>query len=194
MENSCQPVALDDDQLLQAIACVVDGKIAAYVSGPITTGQHFIDWYLQMGSRLVHGSAAYLEGLRRDVVRVNQTVIADVTRQTRRAGRLVIEPATLEVNGWAQANYVSFWLKVIDAFACELVMVPKWQYSLGCCAEFRHAIDTGVLVKDHRGEIIERAMGMNMLVEAATDIEARGRNFEFLIRLAAKLRRFSDQD
>ncbi|ACC74068.1 DUF4406 domain-containing protein [Paraburkholderia phymatum] len=193
MENSRQSVALNDDQLLQAIACVVDGKTATYVSGPITTGQHFINWYVHAGFRLGHGSEAYLEALRRDVVAVNQKMIAEVTRQTRGTGRLVIEPATLEVNGWGQTDYVSFWLKVIDTFASEMVMVPQWQYSLGCCAEFRHAIDGGLTVKDHRGEHIDRATGMNMLLDAAKDIEARGRDFEFLIKLAARLSRFADQ-
>jgi hypothetical protein len=193
MENSCQSVALSDDQLLRAIACVVEGKTATYVSGPITTGQHFINWYLRVGSRLGHGSEAYLEALRQDVVAANQKVIEEVTRQTRGTGRLVIEPATLEVNGWGQADYVSFWLKVIDMFAAEMVMVSQWQYSLGCCAEFRHAIDGGLTVKDHRGEHIDRATGMNMLLDAANDIEARGHDFEFLIKVAAKLRRFADQ-
>jgi len=193
MENSCQSVALNDEQLLQAIACVVDGKTATYVSGPITTGQHFINWYLRTGSHLVHGSEDYLDALYRDVVSANQAMIAEVTRQTRRTGRLVIEPATLEVNGWGQTNYVSFWLKVIDTFASDMVMVPQWQYSLGCGAEFRHAIDSGLTVKDHRGEDIDRATGMNMLLEAARDIEARGRDIEFLVKVAAKLRRFADQ-
>jgi hypothetical protein len=187
-------MAFNDDQLVQAIACVVDGKTATYVSGPITTGPHFINWYVQTGFRLTHGSSAYVDALRREVVSVNQTKIEEVARQTRRTGRVVIEPATLEVSGWGQTDYVSFWLKVIDAFARELVMVPQWQYSLGCGAEFRHAISTGVVVRDNKGEFIDEETGMNMILEAARDIEARGHNFEFLMKLAAKLRRFADQD
>ncbi|MGF6739735.1 DUF4406 domain-containing protein [Paraburkholderia atlantica] len=194
MENSCQPVAFNDDQLVQVIACVVDGKMATYVSGPITTGPHFIDWYIHTGFRLTQGSRAYADALRRDVVSVNQMRIDEVTRQTRRTGRVVIEPATLEVNGWGQTDYVSFWLKVIDAFAREMVMVPLWQYSLGCCAEFRHAIRTGVPVRDNRGEFIDQETGMNMILEAARDVEARGHDFEFLMKLAAELARFADQD
>ncbi|MBW5288168.1 DUF4406 domain-containing protein [Burkholderia gladioli] len=193
MENSCQSVALNDEQLLQAIACVVDGKTATYVSGPITTGQQFINWYLRTGSHMAYGSADYLDALRRDVVGANQAIIAEVTRRTRRPGRLVIEPATLEVSGWGQTNYVSFWLKVIDTFACDMVMVPQWQYSLGCCAEFRHAVDSGLTVKDHMGARIDCATGMSMLLEAARDIETRSRDLEFLVKIAAKLRRFADQ-
>lgn len=193
MENKHQHEKLVDDQLLQAMACVVGGKTATYVSGPITTGQCFINWYVEMGHHFAHGSADYIDGLRRDVISVNQARIAEVTRQTRSTGRLVIEPATLEVTGWGQINYVSFWLKVIDAFASEMVMVPQWQYSLGCCAEFRHAIDTGVIISDHNGQHIDRETGMNMLVEAARDIEARGRDFEFLLQVAAKLRRFAER-
>jgi hypothetical protein len=194
MENSCQPAAFNDDQLIQAMACVVDGKTATYVSGPITTGPHFINWYVQTGFCLVNGSSAYVDALRHEVVSVNQTKIEEVTRQTRRTGRVVIEPATLEVKGWGQTDYVSFWLKVIDAFAREMVMVPLWQYSLGCCAEFRHAIRTGVAVRDNRGESIDHETGTNMILEAARDVQVRGHDFEFLMDLAAKLVRFADQD
>ncbi len=185
--------AFSDDQLLQAIACVVDGKAATYVSGPITTGSQFLAWYVHTGFRLEHGGPAYRDGLRREVVSVNQARIDDVARKLRSSGRIVIEPATLEVKEWGQTEYVSFWLKVIDAFACEIVVVPEWQYSLGCCAEFRHAIRSGIPVRDGLGELISERVGMRMILEAASDIRTHFYNFEFLLNVAEKLERFADQ-
>jgi hypothetical protein len=191
METSCKAIIFDGDQLIQALACVVDGKVATYVSGPITTGQHFVAWYIREGFRYIQGSPTYVDALQQEVIKVNQATITEVTKRMRSFRRLVIEPATLEVSGWAQANYISFWLKVIDTFACEMVMVPDWQYSLGCSAEFRHAIDTGVSVLDHTGEAIDLKTGIGMIQEAARHVEELGNGFEFMIELAAKLRRFA---
>lgn len=191
LTTSCQSIAIEQEQLVRAMACIVDGKCATYVSGPITTGRRYIDWYLSYGRKLEFGGDEYNASLKRYVSGPNESDIAEIAKEVRKYKGPVIEPATLYVAGWGQQEYLTFWVQVIEKFASEMVVVRGWQYSLGCAAEFRHAVNTGIAVKDCDGFFIDLNTGFALISEAADEIARRGEGVVFLRELSAKLRRFT---
>jgi hypothetical protein len=55
-------------------------------------------------------------------------------------GEVVVNPWTVEVPGWSQAQYRRAWKGFILRFAKTLVVASGWQYSHGCVEEVTHAL------------------------------------------------------
>ena len=59
----------DHELLLQAWECAFAGARVRYLSGPITTGPRFVNWYKSVGKALERDGAQYSVSLREAVMR-----------------------------------------------------------------------------------------------------------------------------
>src|SRR5688500_10352843 len=59
-------------ELMLACSCVSPDKSSTYISGPITTGKRFLDWYTTSGYRIPRTSARYRIELDRNVCVQNE--------------------------------------------------------------------------------------------------------------------------
>lgn len=66
------PTSQPLDAIRKAWRSAFGSRKVAYLSGPITTGLRFIDWWSETGHRLVKDTAAYTEGLRNQVIAPNE--------------------------------------------------------------------------------------------------------------------------
>lgn len=138
-----------------------------YVSGPITTGRRFVDWYKSTGKTFEVESEQYHASLQRFVIQPNERELRKFTLQLRRhQGRPVIDPAGLKVSGWSQSDYYRLWDRVIARYADRIILMPGWEYSIGCAKEFRRAIERGIRIESYEGAIISEARGLELLHEA----------------------------
>jgi hypothetical protein len=131
--------------MLGALGCAIDGRVAVYVSAPITTGRRFVDWRLGPGADLSPADEEYARQHRQQVVVPNCVHVKPlVARCRQRFGGVVIDPTALDdVTGWTQRDYHRFWALVIERFAATTVFVDGWEFSRGCTLEFVEALRTG---------------------------------------------------
>ena len=117
----------------------------AYLSGPITTGLRFIDWWGQSGHRLAPNSESYGDGLRRQVIVPNENQLKVTAELLRAKGsEPVIEPASLFVDEWSQQDYTELWEQFIADHANRILLLDGWEYSAGCASEFCRAHLEGI--------------------------------------------------
>lgn len=120
--------------ILQAWKCALGDKKVIYLSGPITTGRQM------------------LENIRAGVIIADEVIArensaalvgaADTLR--RELNDIVLEPATLCIPGWSQAEYLRLWKECIKRYVSVVMFMPGWQYSVGCVTEFGFAKTHGV--------------------------------------------------
>lgn len=175
--------------LLQAINCATGGKVATYISGPITTGPRFIKWYISTGHLLENDDNAYQQSRLINVLTKNESDIFEVAKMIRfNFSGPVIEPASLHIPSWTQQDYYLFWTETMKRFVTRVVALDGWQYSIGCVIEFHHAIQCGIHVETINGEPLNGESARKFILDAAEDIELRGSSFELLKRMAHKLK------
>jgi hypothetical protein len=168
---STTPVEEIQKQLLLALDCVERERSATYVSGPITTGRRFVEWYLRAGYAFDPSSADYRIAIREQVICANEQEIlghASLLRGT--TGGVVIEPTSLRIDKWSQADFHRFWGIVIERYCRRMVVLDGWEYSVGCVVEFRRAINGGVCVQRTSGEELSAAQGRELVRYAAADL------------------------
>lgn len=171
--------------ILQGLECAVSGMRAVYVSGPITNGPRFLKWFTASGRQLGRDSEQFLTSLRKHVIELNEREILEFASHLRLQGKTVIEPASLKVPGWRQVDYYTLWARVIDRFVDRMVMLPGWQYSLGCVIEFCNAASTGIRTEDVEGNFIDLQTALFLIRKSSADLIAA----ETGIDLSTALRR-----
>ncbi|WP_212490689.1 hypothetical protein [Bradyrhizobium liaoningense] len=124
---------------------------AVYVSAPITSGWHFLDWYKNVGARLL-GSAEYEKTHAESVVILNRASVADTISaiKQRLPSCVVIDPTAFDFPSWSQFEYRRFWGLVIERFVKRAIFLDGWEASVGCVYEFNVASCAGVPVFDQR--------------------------------------------
>jgi hypothetical protein len=179
----------DQIKMLQAISCAVDAKSAIYISGPITTGKNFIEWQLLQGRSLVFDEKVYQSTLRAKVIKKNEKAILELAKKTRQLDNSqVIEPASLFIPEWSQLEYIDFWMKIIDSFVKEVVLVEGWQYSIGCAKEYNFSKNLGLKIRRHDGEVLKPQQGLDLMEKAVDEVEQLGKTDVVLQFLATGLR------
>lgn len=187
--DSSSNVIAEQEKMLQSMRCVIGHGEAIYISGPITTGQIFLKWHLLSGSKLLSDPVNYKNSLISNVIAVNEVSILEIAEKVRgMKSNPVIEPASLRIDEWRQNDYIKFWLSVLEKFVAEIFFVDGWQYSAGCAAEFRFAIDSGYVVHSQNGQEITLAVGRDLVLKAADEIHALAEGDKVLIKLASSLR------
>lgn len=181
------PEHLDEIQImLEGLASVVEARAAWYVSSPLTTGRVASEWHLRDG-----GNSAQADGdeFRRKVIEPNRERAAEFVRKLRQStSRVIIDPTAMgDLPGWTQADYRSFWGKVIERYAEMLVFRAGWQYSSGCAYEFLVAIQSGARVLREDLTPLTVDEGLALLRAAIDDCKARGETPSFLNQVSDAL-------
>lgn len=185
-------INLSDKQehLMQAFLCTV-GKLrqATYVSGPITTGLRFIDWYISTGHNYLTDSTEYQKYRYECVLSGNEADIISAANTLRdKSTSSVIEPASLHIPSWNQQDYHHFWIELMRRFVSRVVVLDGWQYSVGCVIEFQHAIKCGIQVETLDRMLITEIEGRKLIIKAVDDIASRGAAFDMLRQMAQSLK------
>lgn len=153
--------------LLDAFACVIEGRSATYVSTPVTTGRRFVDWYSRHGRVLESDSPEFERCHREAVVVPNAQRAAEIVQALRRSSpRIIIDPSPLVIPGWSQDDYRALWATVIERYVDTVVCVDGWQYSNGCVYEHLVAIRSGATVRCENGSPLKRREGIRLIRRA----------------------------
>ncbi len=180
------------DILLDAFACVVSPCSAVYVSGPVTTGKRFVDWYVAKGWLLEANAVTYKKSRYDAVLVPNQRELIRVAQKYRKEGVIsVVEPSNLTVEHWSQPDYHKFWTAVLQRFICKVIVLDEWQYSVGCAIEFQFAAKTGIPVEEINGNIVSLQDGARMIRSAAEEVDRLGQGRERLKSIAQALHKNS---
>src|SRR3954465_10620297 len=92
--------------ILQAWDCAFAGSRVAYLSGPITTGLRQVE-RLRAGDDSKDGKHA--------IIRENsEALIAAARRLRAERDGIIVEPASLNVEEWSQADYLYLWELFIE--------------------------------------------------------------------------------
>jgi hypothetical protein len=167
-----EAVSSRHELLLQGWACAFTGATITYVSGPISTGPRFVEWYRAAGHLLERESQKYKKALRTFVIEPNSRDIIDAAVRLRRELREpVLEPASLNVSDWSASDYHALWVQVIERFAERIVVMPGWEYSAGCAAELHRAFTRGVRVETLEGLELTLETAANALRLSAEELE-----------------------
>jgi len=155
----------------------------AYLSGPITTGQRFIDWWIQCGHSLVQDPQAYDDGLRQQVIVPNENQLK-VTAELLRASGVepVIEPASLFVSDWSQQDYLVLWEQFIADHASRILLMDGWEYSAGCASEFCRAHLEGIPTARIDGSPVVARDGIAAIGRALARVEALAQPPVYLVK------------
>src|SRR4051794_38020343 len=90
-------VELQQEVLLQAWSCTLRPKSTLYVSGPMTTGRRFVDWYKGFGKSIDRTSRNYSSEHKKRVLLPNCRDIKLVADRLRGSqARPVVEPTGIE--------------------------------------------------------------------------------------------------
>lgn len=182
-------VLIEQSNMLQAMACGVKRKNCLYLSGPITTGKNFLEWYVKIGREIRNNYEHYKVAVRSEVIKKNENKIIAVAEKLRKNKRCsVIEPGSLLMGSWSQKDYLHFWLRVLEEFATRVYMIDGWQFSVGCATEFRYATSRGLLIFSEHGNPITSIAGEIMILKAAYEIDKISIGDELLSDLANNLR------
>lgn len=151
------------EAIIQAWDCVLAGASAVYLSGPITTG-------LKHAKELRRGAdAASLQHVKRSNI---NDLIATAKKLRRQRAEIVIEPASLHLPEWSQADYHLLWERLIERHIKLAIFMPGWEYSLGCAIEFAHAISRSIRTESLSGAPISLDAGIALLAAARDDLRA----------------------
>jgi hypothetical protein len=144
----------------------------AYLSGPITTGLRFIDWWSGAGHRLALDSEAYRSALHEHVIVPNENQLKLAAEFLRAKGsEPVIEPASLFVNAWSQQDYLELWEQFIADHADRILLMEGWEYSAGCASEFCRAHLEGIPTTQIDGSPVVARDGIAAIEHALARVE-----------------------
>lgn len=170
------PLSATHEAILDAWRCAIGSDRVIYLSGPISTGRRFVD-------AVSLGSARALAGVVRDNSR-DLLLVAERLRKERQA--IVIEPSSLEVTDWSQGDYHALWERFIRSHVRTVAFMPGWEYSIGCIAEYRRAIRSGIATESVSGSPLSPGDALAALKAAAVGVRAVKAKHERLAALLSK--------
>ena len=152
------------NSMLELFECAgINGRSAAYVSTPLTTGETVIKWHedRQRGRDSFRPGADEIIRANRDQAR------ALISRVRERFQTPVIDPVALtDVPGWSQTDYHRFWCALIERYAYAVIFNKGWHLSTGCVAEFATAILTGAELYDDELRPLSQELGIALLQQS----------------------------
>ena len=150
--------------IFQAWRCVLGDARATYLSGPITTGLRWVE-AVEQGSP---------NAARSEVIAENGRQLIRIASQLRESSKkLVIEPASLNVLGWRQADYLMLWTGLIEQHVEEVRFLNDWYYSNGCAHEFERAVRHRIPTLDLEGRPISQSKGLAQLRDARDKLRSK---------------------
>ena len=139
-------VIAERELLLQAWECIASERDLIYLSGPLTTGRRFVDWYLANGKSIPVNSRRYRDLHEKHVIAPNSKEIREMINALRvRFNHTILSPTAIRIPHWSQNDYRDLWEMVFDRFVRTVVLLPGWQYSAGASQEayfaYKHQLD-----------------------------------------------------
>lgn len=145
--------AMVHSAILQAWDCALGPKKVVYLSGPITTGRTFVE-------ALRSGKTPHRETLIRDN---SESLIQAANDLRTRLNEIVLEPASLNVAGWGQVEYLDLWRECIKKHARIVMFMSDWEYSVGCVTEFSFAKSLGMRTENIDGTELTSVAAFRLL-------------------------------
>lgn len=174
--------------ILQAWDCAFAGSRVAYLSGPITTGLRQVE-RLRIGDETKDGKYA--------IIRENsEALISTAQRLRAERGGIIVEPASLNVEEWSQADYLELWELFIERHVRLIMLMPGWEYSFGCATEFARAVEHDVRTETVSGSLITAEDGIALITSACENLrtdDADGRLIQLADDLESVRRRLSSK-
>lgn len=137
-----------------------DTKVS-YISGPITTGPRFIEWFETEGKYLQ--PEEFSAEKRKKVIQPNSNDIIKEAERIRAFWPVtVVEPASFFIREWSQEDYLELWTKFIETHVDRLLFMSGWETSVGCVIEYCRAVEHGKerLTLDGAPIAIDRAVAL----------------------------------
>lgn len=133
---------------------------AIYVACPVSSGRRELALMAEL--RLYDREdvrSQHADRWRREVLEPNKADAASsvTSARSRHAGRVVINPATFELEGLTQHDYDALCGRIIEAHVVHLVLADGWQYSRGARIEAMQALDQDLRVEDGAGGPLDAA-------------------------------------
>lgn len=152
--------------IMQAWECAFADMSVTYLSGSITTGPRQVE-------RL---RAEPVAGMTKAAVMQENCADLRVTaaRLRRERGEIVVEPASLNIVEWSQADYLSLWGNFIERHVNLIIFMPGWEYSAGSAAEFARALMHDVRTESVSGSPITVDDALALLTTAHNSILVEG--------------------
>jgi hypothetical protein len=163
--------------LCSLFASVLGDARATYIATPITGGRRFYTWRMSEGLRaaLRPGDTPYEELLRHHVIRPNLAAVRRrIAALRKQIEGPVIDPSVVEVPGWSQQEYRTFWGFVIERFASAVVLLDEWQFSQGCTHEWDVAARLNLPIYDQQMNVLLPADALAILRGAVQEIATQG--------------------
>jgi hypothetical protein len=158
----------EDSALHKAIIgawdCALADSRVTYLSGPITTG-------LRYAQQVWSGASADAARERARQENIDD-LLATAKRLRKQRGEIIVEPASLDLPGWSQAEYHRLWEKLIERHARLVIFMPGWEYSVGCALEFAHASAHDIRTEALLGTSISINDGIALLLAARKDLRS----------------------
>lgn len=168
------------DAMLQAWECAFASDPAIYLSGPIRTGPRFVELLRAGADPETAGVAAF----ERNCAELR----AAAARLRKERHQAVVEPASVDIQGWSRHDYEKLWRAFIERYASLVLFMPGWQYSLGCALEYLCALSKGVRAEDVGGGELTVGAALSLLRAARDDLlSASAGDPQSLKQLASEL-------
>lgn len=181
--------------MLNVYISVLGRTKALYCSTPITSGKRYFNWLDQINQDfdLDDLDDAYRELHFQDVIEPNQLYAQNFIQKLRgQYGQVVIDPTAITANpNWVQKDWHFFWGIVIERHVQSSFFIDDWQYSNGCVYEFYKCQSLQIPTFTEEIELIGLNTGIELISEAISFIQGRGKSTEFIEENLKKLKDLS---
>ena len=173
--------------ILQTWLSAFGSMKVSYLSGPITTGPLFNEWYSSRDKNLDEKELS--ESKRANVILPNsQRLIEEAYRIRLFWPTPVVEPASFFIREWSQEEYLKLWSDFIEKHVDRVLFLPDWESSVGCVTEFSRAVEHG----KGRATIDGAPIALDRAIELVKSAIERARlsdasSLEYVDRLAIAL-------
>jgi len=164
------------EMVFSGIDCVLNGERAIYCSSELTTGLRLYtamrEYKVKSVSELKEkmGGSWYTANIWDANVKSSNEFALSVRRASGEK-EIVITPAPFSAPGWNQSEYLSFWETLLRTRIKSAWFNLNWQYSNGCTVEFAVALHAELPTFDHKGDVLDRRKGIELIQAAVDELE-----------------------
>ncbi len=148
---------------IERLNSVFNGARGIYLSGPITTGRKYLNWYCNYG-KYIQDNTKYKEEHYSNIIAVNIDKILSFAKELPVAeNEIIIEPASFDVNGWTQPDYLYYWGRLIEEYIDKIIFMNEWYYSNGCIYEYYVGLKKGIELVNQDFEPISTEKAISLI-------------------------------
>jgi hypothetical protein len=170
--------AVKINQLLQVYSTTINDNNAIYISTPMTSGLLYMNAFAESPN-----TTSLSADKRKSLFNKNCQHARSVAALTRLhfPTSIVIDPTKIEVVGWEQNDYLTFWRQVIVKYVSLIRFVDNWYYSNGCAYEFLVGVASNKVMVDEQENAIYPLMGRDLIQSAYNEHLKNGYENKFLL-------------